>query len=126
MSDHIDRFDREIARRAKGDGVFPALSFIVGDDAEAMTDVGAAAKAVIAGIAEGFDRVTISPKISDAVQAALRVSHPRRFIIRRVIVDSPLRDASRPHVASEAPEADADVMERAAARISALRSRDAS
>jgi hypothetical protein len=39
---------RELARRQEGDGKFPALCFIVNDEAGALTDVEAAVQTVIA------------------------------------------------------------------------------
>jgi hypothetical protein len=115
---------RELARRQEGDSKYPALSFIVNDGAGAMTDAEAAAKATIAA----FDakdiarRVTVTSSIAEAVVTALRAVHPRRMILMRRIVSSPLRteELARPEIELEAGRDD-DALQRAAERLAKLR-----
>lgn len=123
-----DMIRREIARRDEGEGKFPALYFILNDgNAAAMTDVQAATKAILAsdemaGAGSGRRMVTITSNMVDAVVAALRAVHPRRFIITHKIVASPRRFEEELDPARLGDGA----VDRAAARITALRLREAS
>jgi hypothetical protein len=115
---------RELARRLEGDGKYPALSFIVSDEAGAMTDAEAAAKATLAAFdANDFaGRVTVTSTIAEAVVTALRAVHPKRMILMRRIVSSPLRaeELARPEIELEAGRDD-DALQRAAERLAKLR-----
>ena len=135
MGEHVDRIDREIARRA-GKGL--PFAFVVSDrNPDAMTDVETAVRAVIANAdnrATGhWDRVWITNSIHGAVVDALRAAHPRRAIVARTIQESGLRHAPMPEAAGagvssvagrvDAVERDDDAIERARARISAMMDR---
>jgi hypothetical protein len=66
-----------------------ALSFgVVDKNSAAMTDVDAAAKRIIeeAEKSPGDDRIYIASDMVEAIVAALRKAHPRRFILARTIV----------------------------------------
>jgi hypothetical protein len=114
---------RELARRQEGDGKYPALSFIVNDEAGAMTDAEAAAKATIAALdANDFARrVTVTSAIAEAVVTALRAVYPKRMILMHRIVSSPLRaeELARPEIELEAGRDD-DALQRAAERLAKL------
>jgi hypothetical protein len=106
---------REIARRTDSERVFLPFRFIVHDEPAAKTDVAAAVKAIeeeVQARGEGDERVVIASSIKDAVVAALRAAHPRRFnrpgqhiaVLSRIIVkpgdpdipSAPWRDRSPP------------------------------
>jgi hypothetical protein len=114
---------RELARRQEGDGALPAFFYAVDDVADGMTNVTAAAKAIIAD-ADAADRrgrmITVVPAIADAVSRALRAAYPRRMIIAKPVVESPYHFSARPETERYHAEVDAAVA-RAAERVAKLR-----
>jgi hypothetical protein len=114
--------EAEIARRAEGNGSWPAFYYNV-DRIGGIDDTKAAVAEITANAGSGT-AISVSNSIAAEVETALRVKFPRRLQIRRVVVDAPRRHADRPETENCNEERDRAVAN-ANARLTQLRERGA-